>query len=908
MHNLILLIQKEKDQHVQRILGSASSKLLSKSPENWPEIIQLTLNFLTNSNYLLIGLEIWSEICQVLSEEINNNNFHTISQIFIETFQLNDQEILYSSFKMFSFYITSINSDLINESFTNLPDILLHSLENIINGNLNLKVSNLIFDLIYLLISKEIPIFLDNALSFIDYSLQITNSKLDIQYKISCQNVLSLAPFIMGDEFEEQISTYVQSSINFALEIIKLGTNEFSIDFISLLIDSIIRNTNITEELISYLIELASNAIENENLELLYIIIFALEGAIEVGSEELLLYSDNIHQIIKICCETNNSLLFDATCGFLIDISTNIPSLISPIFDDIINLIFNQINEPRSLQTLDKIIFNSDKTPTNYEQILNSLILLISNSTQEHYSTLISCISSTISKIEIINSNLYLELKSVLVEFLNTNDVFVLGLVFECFGYLSKLSPLSFQEDLNELMNVLINSFSLNNDSLNEYIAVCITSITKILPISIKPYSNQLITNFLQILNNNPPEINNDNENEEEDTFENIFEKSQSAILQAISVLINEMPEDLEEFISGFLEILYKFIDKSPSLQFSSIKSIFLILDGLSSIKYNINPIFDIIIEQIPKTTDISVINELFLVLGNLFICIDKNILENQINQSLQIFIDSFNKKIPILFNDTQFLDSSILNSLYFSFRQFIYSLGENSINYSDQIIEILSPHLGSSKKIIKAFSSHTLSTLCYINSNIENLGELSQGSTLSLITIKEETIKNITLSSINLLIHCRKDLFSKSQITQIRQQTELIIKSKNNYSDMLVSTALTLWCSLLSIFEFKFDNKFLTIVLELLPPVIDDDDIPFTAKFLVYSIQKLSNDIEIYIRKIIINIFSSGFSCIRLIDKNILLILSNYIKEIPNDLLLEIIKYNQHHLLQIQSNLLKFF
>jgi len=898
---IVSLINKENTIGIQKIFVFSAAKLFSKIPNNWPELIDIALDYMSTEQYVVAGFDLWSEICLLVQEDINVANANRVINEFIKSASNPKEDVRISALQMLSVFLTCVEPEVFNECSENLPGVLMTLIEGTLTLTPSVNECLLLFDLVYLLIMKEIPIFLDNAFNFLDVALQISDSKLDSVIRYSCQNLMTLAPLLMGDGFEEHLPNYLQSCISLAVEICKQSHNEMSIDFVTHFIDSIIRNTNISEVLIPMLIESETQSIADADLEQVYVGLHALMGTIEGGSDELASYSAQLIEIVKACLVMENSLVFDACCTFLVEISQNNPSVISSGMDEIIDILFVELSEPMSISTLDKLMFNSEKPPLHVESIVNNLVQLLSNSSSEHHSSIVSCLSSSISKYEGINAQLYSTICQVLNELLTISDSDVRGLVFECYGFLAKISPQQVLEDMETLINSLNSSFSPDNDQINEYIAVCISSIAKVLPIGFKSHASAMIPYFLELLKKDIP-TNND-ENEEEEESDTISGKMHASVLTAVATIINEIPNVIESCIPEFVDILISHLDSIIPIQLSAIKSIFLMTDGLKRIGYNIESMFSVVIDKLPKTTDTSVEAELLLSLGGLFICYNQ-LSEEHIQESLKFFRDAFSGEVSSIYNGSKSIDPSVVFQLFFALRQFIMALGNKLSNYGDEIISILSPYMGSNKKIIKAYSAHTIAVIALECPSIEFVAEIAQGASLSMINIKEDGVKNIVLSTLNILVHAQKDVFTKKHISQIVQVTESLIKSSNSQTDMLTGTAVTLWCSICSIYHHRVDNNMIRKVFELLPPVIDDDDIPFTAIFLIYASRNYPNEIHSHIHRIAINIFASGDWCTRNVSREIMNEISSIVKEIPQDELEEFVKWNQHHLLQIQSNI----
>ena len=169
-----------------------------------------------------------------------------------------------------------------------------------------------------------------------------------------------------------------------------------------------------------------------------------------------------------------------------------------------------------------------------------------------------------------------------------------------------------------------------------------------------------------------------------------------------------------------------------------------------------------------------------------------------------------------------------------------------------------------------------------------------------------------VILAGMNYIVISNKDMIPGQTLSQLRQIVQGVIAESASDSaecEMIVGTAATLWCSLAMTCGPQGKNFIndLNTVLALLPPVIDDDDMPFTAQFLCHALQQWPDAVRPHMKRILVNIFASGEWCLKLAPRDAMSTLASLIQQIPEPELLELVKWNQHHLLQITKNIKRY-
>lgn len=934
---LLSLIESDPDLSNKRLFCEASISLQSKLANPWEELYNLARNFLTQTNTLNLGLQVWISITEITPEIHLLNYFEDLMNCIIATFETNDAEILINSINLFSELTSKIDIQLF-ESYETLPQLFLDEASACIKERRNYKESYTLFQCICKQLDIENPAFMTAAETFIEMAVQITASDLDAEIRSTCQPLMIIAPKIFPDNVESQLPIFLQSELSLAVQF-TTNDREFSscdIEFLKDFVYSVVKYIENSSDIVRNLLTFATNNISSQEPDpaSLQVALLAMSSITGAASEDFFdNEEDTIGEIILFSLTTaNDSFIFDACCEFLISASDQFPQLYQQSYNKIISALFSKITtEPRALQTLDKVIYGSDEPPEDYTSLLSALSSLLEECTNEQYGSVISCMTSVIINVNEINDEIYANMKTMLTNLLSSDkiDVYTQSKIFICFGQLAKIAPVQMQQDAPELLKAIVECFQSNREDayLNQSVAECIQNIAKIVPSIIQPHLQTIIPIFTELLSIdteiNPEneketktEENDDDQEEEEEEEETETIKMQCAILMAISELVTDLPSEMESSVSEIVNAVCHFLKHSSyHLKSSAAKSILLMNDGLRSVSFDTSPLISTVIETIYTIPNIyiNVISQLFFSLGYLLSGTSfESLNQEQLESIIKLFqcaFDQGEKGLKTIYSSPKDLDQEILNSLFFCLRMFILTLGSNleSESLSDILISFICPHLESKKGMIKAFIANVYGIMFFVAPSLKQVGKTACDVCFNSMTKKNEDINNILISTLNYVINADKSLISSKQMNFLKKKCDDIIKNREEMNSFIVSTAITTWCSICSQFDLNPPENDLKVVLSLLPPVVDDDDIPFTALFIVNANQKWPQLTAPHIQRIAVNIFASGEWCLRIVPDEVMQFLAQVVSQIDQEQLLNFVNHIQQYFVKIQSNLSRF-
>ncbi|OHT04820.1 hypothetical protein TRFO_27604 [Tritrichomonas foetus] len=902
--NLLLNIQNDPDIENKKAYGEAAVLLQSKLVNPWEELYNAGLAYLLSPDSIIFGLSLWTSITEVTPEIVLLNYFEKLMQCVVGCLTAPSPDIRINAIHLFSALTNKINIELFS-IYNTVPQIFLAQANSIVTNINNLNEANILFEFISNQIRKENPLFTTNAQPFVDFALQLTISDSDPLIKLSCQPIMTVAPAIFPDNVTDQLPIFLQAVIALSVQLCSVDRESPDIEMLGDFIYSVIINTECSIDVVQSLLTTANNSRTNSDPVSLQVALIGLSAAIEQAAEDFFEAESSIEEIIIFSLSQPDPFVFDAACGFLLNAASLATELYQACYNDIIKLLFGRITESRSLQTLDSVIYNSEQTPDDYLSLLSALANLLNNCQPEKVESIISCMTSVISHIDDVKTEVYQNMRNILVQLLNS-DSQTKAKVFECFGQLAKVAPLGVQEDTPQLMNVLMGSLNTTDDFLNESIANCVQNLVKVIPMTIHPFLGHIVPAFLALLSKEIAVNHDDFGNEEEDVgFTLSTIQMQCSVLNAITELVSDLPNDMKDSIPGVVQAVCQFLEHDDEkIQTAAAKSILLMNDGLRAVSFDTSQLISVVIDKIYKSPNIDVISELFISLGSLLSSSVLN--DQQIHEVFALFSYTFEGKLDTIYSKPNVLNTIILNSLFFSLRMFILTLGQNVQVIASQFMAILRPHMNVKKLMIKAYIASTYGIMFLACPALKEIGTQACEVCFKTMTRKNDVVNNILMSTLNYIIHADKSVLTKRHVMTLKQQTDLIISKRDQMDSVIVGTAITLWCSLCIAYELTVTENDLNVVLSLLPPVVDDDDIPFAAQFICVAAQKWPNLVSQHINRIAVSIFASGEWCLKIVPNEVMVALKAVITAIPEDQLQMFVKWNQHYIMQIQSNISK--
>jgi hypothetical protein len=208
----------------------------------------------------------------------------------------------------------------------------------------------------------------------------------------------------------------------------------------------------------------------------------------------------------------------------------------------------------------------------------------------------------------------------------------------------------------------------------------------------------------------------------------------------------------------------------------------------------------------------------------------------------------------------------------------------------------MLEDFVGSRKKRLKAYAVHTL---C-VASLVAPEAATPAADLLQQMMGADDQFRHLALNGFAYLLTANPAALNEQQLGALRAAVAEAVRGDN--SD-IAQIAAALWC-VIAVATGEADQEDLGLVLPMLPPPVDDDDIPFVGRFLSFAMPIWAGPVGPHAARIAVNVMASGEWLVRLIPQEAIIALCAIVGEFPDDDVLAILKWNYCHFAQLQKNL----
>ena len=918
---LVDVLSSQDSEYTRRLLGDTAIEFIKKTKFfEWPEFYELCLAMLGDAKTVETGLFLWIGIIEILPEMGILQYFEQLIECIVGAISNGTVACRVYAVQLFDM-LTARVSHKVFDDCVQIPELFLRVATSILSDPSKSEdiescrwEASVLFECVAAQLINEMEVFLKYGEPFVKFALDLTVSPADPSLRATCQSILAVAPQIFPDLVMDQLPIFLNAVLQLGVALCEQDRENGEIQFVGTFADSIATNTESAGQLLELLLTFAGQAVEKKSAAALQVAVIALAACLGSARDEIEEAGEDVVLLVMQAMQLDKDL-FDAGCAFLLEASSVCPEIMACMFDEIVDILFKHISEARALQTLDFVMYSVEMAPSNYKEVLSALTGLLNHCSPDKYDSLISCMTSAISSVDDVDNDMYTSMRGILTHLLQS-DAAARAKVFECFGFLAKIAPQAIQGDLPELMKVLFSSFSTEDANMNENIAMCITNVARVLPLAVQPFVSQIVPAFLQLLETEIPssyDAEEEDENETDTAVGTDVVTMQAAVVNAVATLISELPQEMTPWAEKCVVVISTFLNKPRiALQTAGAKSILLMSEGLRALNFQgAQTIFSAVVESLLDANDVKLASELLVALGSILVNFGSSLSSDDIEKCLELFEQCFSRKIEILYMGKS-LSPEILDSLFFACRMFIFGLGENFVHVADRFLEFLRPHMNSKKRTVQAYVVHTLGAIILTCPACGSYCSMACQLAMRCMNDKSNTVRNVLLAGMNYIVVANKDALPGDVVSALRQVVHGVLskqKTPNSDAEMIFGTAATLWCSLCIAFGPQGKNFMneLNKVLECLPPVIDDDDMPFTAQFLYHALQQWPDAVTPHAKRILVNVFASGEWCLNLAPREVLATLAGLVQEIPEAEVMELLKWNQHHLLQLKKNIEKY-
>lgn len=891
------LIQNEDNLQIKYLLCDIAIKLfflINKENEEWNELIIFCRDILLTQNNKCFGFYIIKKVFDYIAD-INLKMkllFDLINCIEEIIFDENcNKETRIQSLKLFKKlidYYPENNSEL-SQMFIKLAGLIVQMVDQSIFQKEEEEVIVIVSSLCNLI---ENNWFIESGLALNMFNNTIdlinnNNNKNDT--KIMLFNIIECSTFLITNNFPEQIPFLLKICIDLSVKICKLNNDdnlyEFGFGFFCEIAGSGING--VFDLLLNFILEL----FQTDKIPETLVGLFVLYSIIEYSRYAISTKLNQILQLIFLCCNNNNNdIIFSSACRVISEMIDFMSSDLTPFIDDISYFLLHNISHSDSLTTLDKLFYQCDKPPSSFNEIVCLFSSLIQNSTNIQAQQIISCLSSLLPQLNDSAEKLIIDLFPILNNLLN-NRIALHGKILDFFGLVAKTVPNLIKNELNNLINLGIDSLTLDDDYFtNASIADCFGNLINVLPSSMSYYLDQIVPPLIVIL---------------QEDFDDLldFQKEQliiskSSSMVSLSKFIGCLPNEMEDYACS--PILDYIIEEGIDLFcVKACEGIGFSCEGYFRLKVPFDEVLIILFDNILDIDDKNSISAILMTSGEIFSIYNTNFQAETINRIIYIIVQIF-KDPPDSFlknSHNKTIDDTILPSLFYCINALIDGLGESFSNYLEQFYQVIEAFICDESLLMRNNIILMSSHICFTCKIKNALYKMAINSTFNgILHADQREIKILLGKSIKFLILINKEYF--------KDRIDMIVHfSRSLYDDYQYYCLVCILA--VSYHQIQFEEKFLIDFIENLSPPSDSEDIAYVGEFMYYIYQKSPNLVQNKITTIALRLFSSSMRHIDMLSSETRDFYINLLSNYNSNEILMLCKGNELNARKIISNLL---
>ncbi|OHT17297.1 hypothetical protein TRFO_12428 [Tritrichomonas foetus] len=866
----------------------------------FPEFLNCGAALLQTPERVSLALSFWSQLidADLINPEFFANFIEGVVNIIIAGLQSENSQVRICAIHLICVIEIKMLCEHFLEQCPNLLAALQHETQVAVFNEENTDESFRLFELFSFLTS----IMPDEFGETMDFYLKFTNdviknSNFDpFKREIVLQFFTGIA-LHQPDVFENEIENVLNATFDILCQKCTSEPEYFQTITADHFISNLAGDPDSTDVVFSILMDITEKVKNSGNLIAFRVAINCLTFISDIAIDSFEGSSEEICQLIEAGLQIRDPYFFSDLCKFITALSQNAFESIAPISNQISIELMKLSQHPDSLTCLYNVFYYSPEPPQNYQQIIQSLLSFMNPNNAD---AVVPCISAIIHNIKGSDEELYSNLRNALIQLLQQN--IARSNIFECFAYCTSIAPRLVAEDLPSIMQSMMQDVVSGEDPEAIYkIAQSISDIVKILPIALQPFASHFFQLLAQYVgkweNNQLPE----NINEEE--AEHIQMSYGQAII-CISFLFAAYPTEFQGHFQKILEIIQQFLTSgNVNLIIAAASAIENISPFLISVGINPGIFIDKIIDIINNDDDDDSTINLFNALTAILFEHGSQIPPETIARCGDFLTECLQCKVVSLCSQ-KFIDNEFQGPLMYTLSGFILGGCFNAYGSKVPLITVLLSYLDlPKKKLMQSFSMTALARICFVapQSSFEIANMLIK-PVIQMLSQKRvsDQYKNTYLMTLMYLLTSHPQIITPELVNKIRPLAE---NSFLNGSSSLKSTASVVLLILAAKFQCQFDPNIIQSILQVYPST-DDEGVVIYASCIqaLYSTnQQIFGEI---IGKIATIVVGAPIWITSKIDPSIMGAFVQIIKAIPENVLVQILNFNQSDLLSIQKRL----
>lgn len=897
---MVQILQGEGNDDLRCFASTIGVKLaqLLKEQGGFPELFTCGQQYMESIQTYASGLYLWTNLIEYecVDQEQFNVLLPSLVEAILASLQSQDSLLRIRSISLLStILVTNWADDLISSNPILLEAIQAEAQISMNSDDVNESLQY--FGLI-VLITK---CFTKSITPILQYLYQFTleclkNEEMDTLKRNYCLQFFVFLAKVDPDAFEEDCDQIIDIVFSLMYSSMAEDPENYQILFIEQFFLNFAKSEYYTDMVFIRFTELANEMIQQGNTVGFACALSCIAYTADSTQEIIMDHLEDLMQLINTAISTDDSLVYTRFCELIQKLMFYIPQSLDNCLEDLCNYFLLHLSHQETLITLDALIMNCERPINNIVSIIDSLIQYINVSNAE---SILPCITSSILNIGRIEESLYAAIREHLINYLNNN--IARSKVFECFSFCVTLAPQALANDLPDIFEVMYKDLqNLNEPETVKEIAGAVGSITKTLAITVTPYATQFYEYFSTFFAN---------EYQNEDNESRAMDIAKGEALKCLSILMSHYPEALQSqypVLSGWIT---SWLKNEDNLFVSFGADCVNQLSGcLSMFEGEADSFIQLLtsrLENIDEDEDEDdSINAIFNSLSSIFIDNGETVSNESIEKANAFYTECLNGNITCITNANSVLDPVFYPNVGYSLQSFIlggaFVRCQNGYTTTQALIE----QIKNKNKAMKSYAIMALTRICFVTRNEEIPYTIIPHIFSALQSGKlEYRALNSNYASIMFLLNIYPSLFDGEKLNFIKTRIESEIMDAETHP-MIKETISVVWLILFAQFNIQPSDEVLSMILDLMPPGVDDEGIPMFSSALWTLCSTNQEVFGPHIHRFVSVIAASSNWCLKYIPQEQLAHWFQIVKEIPNDTLITLLKQNEVYLLSFNKHI----
>lgn len=840
--NLLNLLVNNRSDLLNPLITSVVEDLaiLAFRYSTWEEYISTAQQLIqsTDEYELKLGLCLIPIMFDLIDYESENEQLFSYGQIILNAMISNSKEVRIAAIEAFYALIECVEDE---EDFANLPtltDTLATVSNQIITVHQIPDECSKFFDMLGYLFFDHFGCFIEEGQKYCQFVREIASKKeIDIEIRVNSQLLLDMSPLMLEEYYSEPevAKLYIESTLLLALDAYDHTDDPAYFVFGSTFLDNLSKAID-GYECLDFILECAANLIQMGTLHSQHVALFGLSCVIGNLADAVMDKPDEIVEYIKAGLLADDPNIIKESHDLLIILVTTSASCVSTYLDQFVEILSVNLENPQNLKTLSIVLNTADQTTSHLMELLQRLVALLTTEGYQYKDDIIQCISASIEHSG-INEEIYPYVKDPLLSEANT-DSSLISDTFQCFGILSQVSPVAFKSQIDEILQLILQS-EFNTGVLQAYL-----SIVKQFTESTANYTSSILQNLLDIFEKQEIEVSpSTQEIEEDNDIDPISTLNRNRAI-TIQILSYFCPTD-ERFIRIVLNSLSEL---SPTLVESSAAALQIALPSLA--KANVDPT-EFIIKLVSVLTDTETdtpVIEGFHALSDIFSLYNVEYIIPHIEKLAEFLLKSVSGALTI-FTQPEYItkaETTVYPAVFTALYRFIDTLGQSFEPYVAHFQPKIYQYVLGKKQTLKGLAVYILTRLAILF-NSEDLMLPAVQQCIVGINSRHILFKQYSINSLNMIVKSCSGAIQE-QLPDIRANISTIINSyvqgsKENIS--LFDAASAFWCVSVMHGAWPADESTLDtakLILDCIPlETTEDNDL--TCDFALFALYVAQNN-----------------------------------------------------------------